>query len=71
VTTHKAFDLYMKEAINNITNTYQLAALQSISQIYRSLLYFEYLIKDSVDDDRVDTSNLWAMTYLNVRVRKI
>jgi hypothetical protein len=61
----------MKEAISNVTNTYQLAALQSISQIYRSLLHFEYLIKDSVDDDRVDTSNLWAMTYLNVRVRKI
>ena len=60
----------MKEATSNTANASQLAALQSITQIYRALLNFEYLIKDSVDDDKVDTSNLWAMTYLNVRVRK-
>jgi hypothetical protein len=59
----------MKEATNNTANAPQLAALQSITQIYRALLNFEYLIKDSVDDDRVDTSSLWAMTYLNVKVR--
>lgn len=70
VTTHKAFDLYMKEATNNTTNASQLAALQSITQIYRALLNFEYRIKESVEDDKVDTSNLWAMTYLNVRVGK-
>jgi hypothetical protein len=69
VTTHRAFDLYMKEATSNTTNASQLAALQSITQIYRALLSFEYLIKGSVDSDRVDTSSLWAMTYLNVRVR--
>src|SRR5271168_8067 len=68
VTTHKTFDLYIKEATGNTSNTSQLAALQSISQIYRALLNFEYRIKESVDDDSVDTSCLWAMTYLNVKV---
>src|SRR5271156_3916432 len=68
VTTHKSFDLYIKEATSNTTNTSQLAALQSIGQIYRALLSFEYRIKESVDDDRLDTSSLWAMTYLNVKV---
>jgi len=58
----------MKDAVSNTTNASQLAALQSITQIYRALLSFEYLIKDSVEDDKVDTSSLWAMTYLNVRV---
>jgi hypothetical protein len=68
VTTHKMFDLYIKDATSNTTNTSQLAALQSISQIYRALLSFEYRIKESVDDDKLDTSSLWAMTYLNVKV---
>jgi hypothetical protein len=68
VTTHKSFDLYIKEATNNTTDTSQLAALQSIGQIYRALLSFEYRIKELVDDDRLDTSSLWAMTYLNVKV---
>jgi hypothetical protein len=68
VTTHKAFDLYIKEAASNPANTSQLAALQSISQIYRALLNFEYRIKEFVDDDELDTSSLWAMTYLNVKV---
>src|SRR2546421_12105213 len=68
VTTHKTFDLYIKGAISSTTNTSQLAALQSISQIYRPLLSFEYSIKEAVDDDRLDTSSLWAMTYLNVKV---
>lgn len=58
----------MKDATSNTASTSQLAALQSITQIYRALLNFEYLIKDSVDDDKVDTSSLWAMTYLNVKV---
>jgi hypothetical protein len=68
VTTHKTFDLYIKEATSNTTNTSQLAALQSISQIYRALLNFEYRIKESVEDGRLDTSSLWAMAYLNVKV---
>ena len=68
VTTHKAFDLYIKEATSNTTNTSQLGALQSISQIYRALLNFEYHIKECVEDDKLDTSSLWAMTYLNVKV---
>jgi hypothetical protein len=59
----------MKEASSNTSNAFQLAALQSITQICRALRNFEYLIKDSVDDSRVDTSSLWAMTYLNVKVR--
>jgi hypothetical protein len=68
ITTHKTFDHYIKEATSNTTNTSHLAALQSISQIYRALLNFEYRIKESVDDDRLDTSSLWAMAYLNVKV---
>jgi hypothetical protein len=68
VTTHKTFDLYIKEVTGHTTNTSQLAALQSISQIYRALLNFEYRIKESVDDDRLDSSSLWAMAYLNVKV---
>ena len=68
ITTHKAFDLYIKDATSHATNTSQLAALQSISQIYRALLNFEYRIKESVEDDRIDTSSLWAMAYLNVKV---
>src|SRR5437763_366579 len=69
VTTHRAFDLYMKEATSASTNASQHASLQSMHQIYRALLNFEYMIKDLVDDNRVTTSNLWAMTYLNVKVR--
>jgi hypothetical protein len=71
VTGHKAFDDYLKEQIANSAGASQRAALQSISQLHRPLWNFENMIKEYVeqDDKHVDTSSLWAMAYLNVKVR--
>jgi hypothetical protein len=71
VTNHDAFFDYLKHTTTNTTNAFQLTSLQSITQIHRPLWQFEGLIKEYVEqrDLFVDTSSLWAMVYLNVKVR--
>ena len=71
IKTHKAFDNYLKDAATNSANASQLAAIQSIVQIHRPLWKFEDLIDRSVEGEDVDTSGIWAMTYLNVKVRNV
>ena len=71
VVTHKAFDDYVLNEISNASNASLRTALQSIAQLHRPLWLFENRIKESVEQDQedVDTSSLWAMAYLNVKVR--
>ena len=71
VTNHDAFADYLKDTTNCTTNAFQLTSLQSITQIHRPLWQFESLIKEYVEqrDLFVDTSSMWAMAYLNVKVR--
>ena len=71
VVTHKAFDDYVWNEISNASNASLRTALQSIAQLHKPLWLFENRIKESVDQHQedVDTSSLWAMAYLNVKVR--
>jgi hypothetical protein len=71
ITSHKAFDDYLKDEATKSDDAYQRSALQSISQLHRPLWHFENLIKEYVEQDNVhvDTSSLWAMAFLNVKVR--
>jgi hypothetical protein len=71
VTNHDAFADYLKDTTASTTNLFQRAALQSVMLMHRTLLQFEGLIKELLEHRHlfVDTSNLWAMTYLNIKVR--
>jgi hypothetical protein len=71
IKTHKAFDNYLKDAAGSAATASQLTAIQSIMQIHRPLWKFEDLIERSVEGEDVDTSSIWAMTYLNVKVRNV
>jgi len=69
VTTPRAFDAYIRETASNASSVPEQFSLQSISQIYRSLWLFESLVKEAVEPEHIDTSSMWAMVYLNVKVR--
>ena len=70
ITNHNAFEAYLKSSTSHNENAFQVLALQSLSQIHRPLWQFESLLKKYVEQNEllVDTSNVWAMAYLNIKV---
>ncbi len=68
VQNQKTFDHYMREEAESTGSAFRRASLQSIGQIRRPLSSFESYVKDAIDDQTIDTSSLWSMTYLNIKV---